>query len=84
MNSKILTALIEAGAIKKMAIIGEGSFFRIEVSTQGGINTIETLNGKLKTWSSLDAAAKWIRQHGIGKCDVNISRWHPAQRGMKL
>jgi len=76
--------LIEAGAIKKMAIIGEGSFFRVEVCTQGGTNTIETLDGKLKTWNSLDSAAKWIHQHGIGQCDINISRWQPAQRAMKL
>jgi hypothetical protein len=84
MNSKILKALIEAGAIKKMAIIGEGSFFRVEVSTPGGTNTIETLDGKLKTWNSLDSAARWVRQHGIGQCDINISRWQPDQKGMRL
>ncbi len=84
MDVKILRALIEAGAIKRVRIIGEGSFFRIEVDTQSGPVTINTLKGKLKSWGSLDAAARWIHSLGIGVCQVELSRWQPEQRGMKL
>lgn len=84
MNAKILKALIDAGAIKRVHIIGEGSFFRIETVTQAGPDCISTHNGKLKTWSTLDAAAKWLHNLGIGTCQVDLSRWQPGQKGMKL
>ena len=84
MNIKILRALIEAGAIKRVNIIGEGSFFRIEAVTPNGVNSVNTVNGKLKTWTNLDAAAKWLRNLGIGNCEVNLSRWQPEQKAMKL
>ena len=84
MDVKILKALIDAGAVKNVRIIGEGSFFRIEVHTQGGTEVIKTLKGKMKSWGSLDGAAKWIHSLGIGKCQVELSRWQPGQRGLKL
>jgi len=84
MDVKILRALIDAGAIKRVRIIGEGSFFRIEIDTQGGSATVNTLKGKMKSWGSLDGAAKWIHSLGIGKCQVELSRWQPGQRGLKL
>ena len=84
MDVKILRALIEAGAVKRVRIIGEGSFFHIEVNTQGGSSSVNTLKGTLKSWGSLDAAAKWIHSLGIGTCQVELSRWQPGQKGMKL
>ncbi len=84
MNIKILRALIEAGAIKKINIIGEGSFFRMEAVTQTGINSVQKVNGNIKTWANLDAAAKWIHGLGIGSCEVNLCRWQPGQKCMRL
>lgn len=57
MDGKTLKALIEAGAIRRVRIIGEGSVFRVEADTQTGPIIVNTLAGKLKTWSTLDAAA---------------------------
>ena len=84
MNSKILKALLEAGAIRRVHVIGDGSQFRVEVETQAGPTAINTLNGKLKTWGTLDTAARWIHAMGIGTCQLELSRWQPDQKGMKL
>ena len=84
MDINIFRALIEAGAIKRVHIIAEGDFFRIEAVTQTGTNQLNTLNGKLKTWSSLDATARWLHGLGIGNCQIDISRWQPEQRGLRL
>ena len=84
MNVKILKALIEAGAIKRVNIIGDGSFFRVETLTQSGVDSVNTNDGKLKTWTTLDAAARWLHNLGIGACQVDLSRWQPGQKGMKL
>ena len=84
MDINIFRALINAGAIKRVNIIAEGDYFRIEAVTQTGINSVNTLNGKLKTWASLDATAKWLHGLGIGNCQIDMSRWQPEQRGLKL
>lgn len=84
MNSKILKALVEAGAVRRVHVIAEGSFIRIEIETQAGPTAINTQDGKLKTWGTLDAAAKWIHTFGIGTCQLDLSRWQPGQKGMKL
>lgn len=84
MNINIFRALIEAGAIKRVNVIAEGDFFRIEAVTQNGVNAVNTLNGKLKTWTSLDATARWLHSLGIGNCQIDMSRWQPEQRGLKL
>jgi hypothetical protein len=84
MNINIFRALIEAGAIKRVNVIAEGDFFRIEAITHTGINPVHTLNGKLKTWTSLDATARWLHALGIGNCQIDMSRWQPEQRGLRF
>jgi hypothetical protein len=39
-----------------------------------------TVKGKVKTWVSLDAAARWVRGLGIGAAHVHLTHWQPAQR----
>ncbi len=84
MDGKTLKALIDAGAIRRVRIIGDGCLFRIEADTQTGPVVINTHAGKLKTWRTLDATAKWIHSLGIGTLQVELGKWQPGQRGMNL
>ena len=84
MDVKSLKALINAGAIKKIRVIGEGSHFYMEIVTQTGLSIVKTLKGKLKTWVTLDAAAKWAHSMGIGSLQVELEKWQPGQRGLRL
>ena len=84
MDAKSIKALINAGAIKKIRVIGEGSHFYMEIVTQTGPSIVKTLKGKLKTWATLDAAAKWIHSMGIGSLQVELEKWQPGQRGLRL
>jgi len=81
MNEKTLRALIEAGAIKKVRIIAEGSTIYVEADSGKQTITAQTVKGKLKTWRSLDSAAKWVRALGIGNIQVDIAKWQPGQKG---
>ena len=83
-DSKTIKALVEAGAIKNVRVIGEGSHFHVEIVTQAGPSIVNTLKGKLKTWSTLDATAKWIHSLGIGRCQVELGKWQPGQKELKL
>lgn len=84
MDEKTLRALITAGAVKKIHIIGNGARFHVEAATPNGSLTAETRRGKVKTWVTLDAAARWVRSLGIGSAHVNLAGWQPAQREMPL
>ncbi len=80
MDEKMMKAMVAAGAIKRIHIIGHGARFHVEANTQNGSITAETQKGKIKTWVTLDAAAKWVRALGIGSAHINLARWQPGQR----
>ena len=82
MNEKTLRALIEAGAIKKVRIIAEGSTIYVEADSGKQTITAKTVKGKLKTWRSLDSAAKWVRSLGIGNIQLDIAKWQLGQKGL--
>ena len=84
MNEKTLRALVEAGAVKRIRIIADGALFHVEADTPNGSITAFTLKGSVKTWSSLDTAAKWVRALGIGTAQIDIAKWMPAQKGLRL
>lgn len=84
MNEKTLRALVEAGAVKRVRIIAEGARFHVEADTPTATIVAHTGKGAPKTWGSLDATAKWVRALGIGTAQVDVSRWRPEQRGLRL
>jgi hypothetical protein len=84
MNEKTLKALIEAGAVKRIHIIADSSKFYVEAETPTGRLTAFTLKGSIKTWSTLDATAKWVRKLGIGNTTLDIAKWQPGQRQLSI
>ena len=84
MDEKMLKAMVAAGAIRKINIVASGARFHIEANTPNGAITAETMQGKVKTWVSLDAAAKWVRRLGIGSAHVNLTHWQPGQRELAV
>ena len=84
MNEKTLRALVEAGAVKRVRIIADGTRFHIEADTPNATVVAVTGKGTPKTWGTLDASAKWVRALGIGTAQIDVSRWQPGQRGLSL
>jgi len=82
MNEKMLKAMVAAGAVKKIRIIGHGTRLHIEANTPNGPITAETQKGKIKSWVTLDAAAKWVRSIGIGSAQICLTHWQPGQRDL--
>ncbi|MGI9225073.1 MAG: hypothetical protein ACR2QX_11385 [Woeseiaceae bacterium] len=80
MDERMLKALVAAGAVRNVNIIASGARFHVEAKTPNGSVTAETLKGTVKTWVSLDAAAKWVRRLGVGAAQVNLTHWQPGQR----
>ena len=84
MDERMLRAMVAAGAIKNIDIIASGARFHVEASTPNGPITAETRKGKVKTWVTLDAAAKWVRGLGLGGAHINLTHWQPAQRELSV
>lgn len=84
MDERTLRALVAAGAIKRINIVGNGARFHIEANTPNGSVTAETGKGKVRTWATLDAAAKWVRALGVGSAHLSLARWSPGQRGLPV
>ena len=84
MDERMLKAMVAAGAIKNIDIIASGARFHVKASTPNGPVTAETRKGKVKTWVTLDAAAKWVRGLGIGGARINLTHWQPGQRELSV
>ena len=84
MDEKTLRALVSAGAVRKIDIVATGARFHVEASTPNGILTAQTRNGKVRTWVTLDAAARWVRKLGVGGVRVNLTHWQPGQRELSV
>jgi len=85
MNKAALEVLISAGAIRQVRIIADGFAVYIKITTQAGeTSTVTTNKGGIKTWVTLDAAARWVKALGVGRAQLEISRWLPGQKGLAL
>lgn len=84
MDERMLKAMVAAGAIKKVNIIASGARFHVEANTPNGAITAETKKGKVKTWVTLDAAARWVRGLGMGAAQINLTHWQPGQRELSI
>ena len=84
MNEKTIKALVEAGAVKKVIIAAEGATIHVDIVTQGGSTTATTLKGAIKTWATIDASAKWVKNLGIGRIQLVVEKWLPGQKGLRL
>ncbi len=84
MDERMLKAMVAAGAVKRINIIARGARFHIEAKTPNGPITAETRKGKVRTWVTLDAAARWVRGLGIGGAHISLTHWQPGQRELSV
>lgn len=82
MDRKTVRALIEAGAVKKVFLIANGGVFYIEIQTPNDRHIASTGQGQMRTFRTIDAAAKWVHTLGIGECVLRTTKWHPNQQSM--
>ena len=81
----MLKGLVDAGAIKAVNIIANGSLVHAEVVTlSGDKKVITTQTGTIKTWATIDSAAKWLKTLGLGTMKLEVGKWMPNQKGLLL
>jgi|TARA_B110000977_G_C10966473_1_gene450618 hypothetical protein len=84
MERRTIKALIDAGAVKQLELIANGGDFYLEVKTTAGKEIVTGSSGSIKTWRTIDSAAKWLHLLGIGKILLKIDKWQPGQKTISL
>jgi hypothetical protein len=82
MNEKMLKTMVDAAAVKRARIVANGARFHVEVDAPGRSFTVETGKGSVRTWTSIDSAAKWLRNLGIGQVALELAHWQPGQKSL--
>jgi hypothetical protein len=82
-GERIIRALVEPGAVTKVKVVAEGLTISVEVTTGLEFVAARTNKGALKTWASIDMAAKWVHGLGLGTIQLDITRWQPGQEKLK-
>jgi hypothetical protein len=77
---RTIKALIDAGAVKQFELIANGGDFYMAIKTAAGKEIITGASGGIKTWRTIDSAAKWVHVLGVGKIHLKIDKWQPGQR----
>ena len=70
---------------KAVSIIANGSVVHAEILTlSGDKKVITTQAGAIKTWGTIDSAAKWLKTIGLGTIKLEVGKWLPNQKGLLL
>lgn len=80
MNERELKLLLEAGALKSIQVIAQGSLFHVEAKTAAGCKVVMTGRGEVRQWRSIDSCAKWLRNVGFGRFELLMDGWIASQR----
>jgi len=85
MDAKTLKLLHESQAVKSVTIKAEGAHLYIQFKLKSGdLVTVNTTRGKVKHWSTFDAAIKWLKNLGIGYASIDMTKWNKEQKQLDL
>ena len=75
----------ERKTIKSVLIKAEGPQIFIQFKLKNGdLVAAKTLSGKVKHWSTFDAAIKWLKNLGIGSASIDVTKWDKEQTQLGL
>ena len=79
MNERELNLLLEAGALKSIQVIAQGSLFHVEAKTAAGCKVVMTGRGEVRQWRSIDSCAKWLCLLGFGLAMLRLEQYISRQ-----
>jgi len=75
-DAKQLAALVDAGAVKAVAVKGTAGGFMISVDGK----LMEARRGNPRIFRKLNTAAAFLKVKGVGTFVVDVSGWNPSQK----
>lgn len=74
-------ALIDAGSIREVDVIGQGREWMIRFRIGMNDHVLHTARGDVRTFAGLQACVSYLRDLGIGHVRVDMTNWNPKQEG---
>jgi hypothetical protein len=77
-NVQQLALLVDEGAVSKAVVSATPGGFAIQVNER----LLEARRGNIRRFKKLDTVAAFLREYGIGRFEVDVSRWTPEQKAL--
>lgn len=72
-----LRELVEAGAIERARLVGEGRGFALSVHYGTTERVLQAKRGHVRQFKNLERAAGFLRALGFSRVEVELSAWKP-------
>ena len=83
-NHNALKHLVEAGAISTAIAKAEGDIWTLVIHAGDTKKTVMAKNsGKSRVWRKLDTLAKYLKDIGLKKFEINVSQYDPSQKSLR-
>jgi hypothetical protein len=83
-NHNALMHLAEADAISSTIAKADGDIWTLAVHAGNVEKTVMAKNsGKPRVWRKLDTLAKYLKDIGVEKFEINISQYDPSQKSLR-
>lgn len=75
----VLRELIQASATVGASVVGKGNGFALVFKLGATEKTLVTSRGQVRLFASLDTAGLFVRDVGISRFEVDMSRYEPGR-----
>jgi hypothetical protein len=75
----VLRELVQVSDTLRASVVGKGNGFAVLVRLGAGEKTLVTSRGLVRLFASLDTAGSFIRNVGISRFEVDMSRYEPGR-----
>lgn len=83
-NHNALIHLIEANAVSAATATADGDIWALTISIGGDKKTVMAKNsGKPRIWRKLDTLAKYLKEAGLQKFEIDVSQYDPSLKSLK-
>jgi hypothetical protein len=83
-NHSALIHLVEAKAVSNATANADGDIWILTIRAGETDKTVMAKNsGKARIWRKLDTLAKYLKDIGLDKFEINVSRYDPSRKSLR-
>jgi len=72
--------MVEAGAVLGVVVAAHGDGFNVVIHIGSNKRPLATFRGNVRTFKSIQTVLSYLHESGIGRFEVDISRYVPKAR----
>jgi len=80
----ILKELVHAGVVSNIRLEAQGDGFAVYIRCGISEKALQAKRGHIRHFRSLDRAVAFLRNLGLTRMEIDVSRWETHQRSLEL